>query len=728
MLAELNSVVPTFDIAIDAPTSEPVAPHFGQDASNIYYPLHVQSQWGFRIAKADNETQSDFDVDDYKAYEVTQDSIMPKTVPGYTGGYKGAIYFNKDGFNPKESKSSEMDYTENEITLKPVSSKEKRYETHDSNFSKTDAPDIQELKIIVPALGDAVNELYNKVAGEERKWNTLWADPNAEIDKSRRSSLRLVYDGADKGELDFDGAESLTGTINAAHDILGMIITKDKKPEDANLAYANQIYYEQDENGEGHYYCTVPSIEYLDVDLEEGDYNLTPEEFAEKYQDSPVLVEDLEAYGGDQFIQTDDTPTYELNKKDVGVPGATYYTIPAQLQFAGNMVASRSEQNYYAQSGNDYVVDDDGLYDIAKNSNKKEMYHILPGTEIFNPTTTYYTYSEITHAFTPTTVNNDNFNDKVTTGLYAEGEMQKQIISRSNTLYQVRYTNSAGLTKMQPLASLTLVITGAPTEYYYNHLDSIVSFKNFISQAMQQSGAVANDTQIDYEQLYIASNIKQDADGKYIITYTATPMNKFLFGDVNSITKDYDNLYIKTPITVEGKQVYNYIKANANNFNTEGTVYTCYKIMPIPVTVYEDNKYWRITVSADEEDALREARDRNELTTINTNDYAISKIVKSRNGFVEDAIYWSIPEGANNKFTQVGYGINEKVSEMETTPGIAKYYTPNTLYYYDEPNNRYLLADNSYEFDPETSELYRINELFIKDTGDLTTELKLYSR
>ena len=387
MLAELNSVVPTFDIAVDAPTSEPIAPHFGQDASNVYYPLHVQSQWGFRIAKAENDAQSDFDVDDYNAYEVTQDSIMPRTVPGYTGGYKGAIYFNKDGFNPKESKSSEMDYTDNKITLEPVSSNQKRYETHDSNFSKTEAPDIQELKIIVPALGDAVNELYNKVAGEERKWNTLWADPNAEIDKSRRSSLRLVYDDADKGELDFDGAESLTGTINAAHDILGMIITKDRKPEDANLAYANQIYYEQDGDGEGHYYCTVPSIEYLDVDLEEGDYNLTPEEFAEKYQDSPVLVENLEAYGGNQFIQTDDTPTYELNKKDVGVPGATYYTIPAQLQFAGNMVASRSEQNYYAKNGNDYVVDDEGLYDIAKNSNKKEMYHILPSTEIFNPTT-----------------------------------------------------------------------------------------------------------------------------------------------------------------------------------------------------------------------------------------------------------------------------------------------------------------------------------------------------
>lgn len=43
--------------------------------------------------------QSDFRVDDYSAYEVTPNSVMPKNVDGYTGGYKGAIYFNRDGFN-----------------------------------------------------------------------------------------------------------------------------------------------------------------------------------------------------------------------------------------------------------------------------------------------------------------------------------------------------------------------------------------------------------------------------------------------------------------------------------------------------------------------------------------------------------------------------------------------------------------------------------------------------
>ena len=170
MLAELNSVVPTFDIAVDAPTNEPTAPHFGADKSNVYYPLHVQANWGFRIGKAE-EGQSDAVIDDYVSYNVTENSIIPETVDGYTGGYNAAIYFNRDGFDPSESHASGMDYNENYISMEPVESGAV-YENHDANHTKSPKPDIQELKIILPALGDAVNTVYNKMAGESRKWST----------------------------------------------------------------------------------------------------------------------------------------------------------------------------------------------------------------------------------------------------------------------------------------------------------------------------------------------------------------------------------------------------------------------------------------------------------------------------------------------------------------------------------------------------------------------------
>ena len=40
MIAELNSVVPTFDLSADAPTMNPITPHFDADSTNVYYKLH----------------------------------------------------------------------------------------------------------------------------------------------------------------------------------------------------------------------------------------------------------------------------------------------------------------------------------------------------------------------------------------------------------------------------------------------------------------------------------------------------------------------------------------------------------------------------------------------------------------------------------------------------------------------------------------------------------------
>jgi len=41
MIAELNSVVPTFDISADAPTMTPIVPHFDVNSTNVYYKLHM---------------------------------------------------------------------------------------------------------------------------------------------------------------------------------------------------------------------------------------------------------------------------------------------------------------------------------------------------------------------------------------------------------------------------------------------------------------------------------------------------------------------------------------------------------------------------------------------------------------------------------------------------------------------------------------------------------------
>jgi hypothetical protein len=41
MIAELNTKVPLVDLVVDAPTLNPIPPHFGSNSSNTEYKLHV---------------------------------------------------------------------------------------------------------------------------------------------------------------------------------------------------------------------------------------------------------------------------------------------------------------------------------------------------------------------------------------------------------------------------------------------------------------------------------------------------------------------------------------------------------------------------------------------------------------------------------------------------------------------------------------------------------------
>jgi hypothetical protein len=39
-IAELNTVVPTFNVSPDAPTMNPIVPHFDTNSTNVHYNLH----------------------------------------------------------------------------------------------------------------------------------------------------------------------------------------------------------------------------------------------------------------------------------------------------------------------------------------------------------------------------------------------------------------------------------------------------------------------------------------------------------------------------------------------------------------------------------------------------------------------------------------------------------------------------------------------------------------
>ena len=102
-IAELNSVVPTFDISADAPTVYPIQPHFDINSTNVYYKLHWQPQWGFRAkeAKQGNNTMSNdqngnnYPSDEKIKYDIYNYDSNTGTTNTSTLEYDAAIYYNK---------------------------------------------------------------------------------------------------------------------------------------------------------------------------------------------------------------------------------------------------------------------------------------------------------------------------------------------------------------------------------------------------------------------------------------------------------------------------------------------------------------------------------------------------------------------------------------------------------------------------------------------------------
>ena len=95
MIAELNTVVPTFDIAPDPPTMNPIAPHFDIASTDVYYKLHQQAPWGFRVGQASNASVSD-GTTTWKTVEYNPETGLVENKETKT--VNAAIYFNKAGF------------------------------------------------------------------------------------------------------------------------------------------------------------------------------------------------------------------------------------------------------------------------------------------------------------------------------------------------------------------------------------------------------------------------------------------------------------------------------------------------------------------------------------------------------------------------------------------------------------------------------------------------------
>lgn len=261
MIAELNSVVPTFDLAADAPTEIPLTPHFdAKESTNLYYKLHWQPNWGVRL-KAENNALKDnghlvsLEGESLKSDEITTwskttynketgkkeikyahvdgDNVTWLDTPG--DEIPAAIYYNKAGLDSDTRVIDEE--TKNQIIIRPTGQSCNLYGNHDGSYGV--APDIYEISVQLPIIGNAISKVWDSLYGTERAKDISWKEPGEE----------------DTGTRDL---ETLAGCINASHDLMGMIVST-SVPTDLENADKDLIYLV-----EGKYYRIGESVQYTE--------------------------------------------------------------------------------------------------------------------------------------------------------------------------------------------------------------------------------------------------------------------------------------------------------------------------------------------------------------------------------------------------------------------------------------------------------------------------------
>ena len=162
-VGELNSLVPTFGIVAEPPSIIPQAPYIDTNSSNLYYKIHFStpSKWWIKPASQNSELSTsviDYPSDVKLTYPVLNESgnVIYKTEDG-------AVYFNADGFNPEVvSYGADLmgENPQNTISLGPtLTGKTGQKYSVDGALVQTVQPDVQEMIIMLPSVGDAIAQV-----------------------------------------------------------------------------------------------------------------------------------------------------------------------------------------------------------------------------------------------------------------------------------------------------------------------------------------------------------------------------------------------------------------------------------------------------------------------------------------------------------------------------------------------------------------------------------------
>lgn len=256
MLAELNSVVPTFAISADAPTEKAMAPHFDDKSTNVFYHLHTQPSWGMRIKKADELiSESDglrymSDADDKSAIYYNKKGFDPHIITisdkyGVGDNNLNGVSEDRWGWKPGQPDVIDVLSTGKSGTLYNQYVKDENgnimlnnagYPMHDLDSDMIEQPDTKEIVAMLPSFGDTVAEMWNLTYGDEKankEYNKRFSDSYAEQGRHRNmtvdwddnhTGLRLVTRERDGYHFEKDQVQTIAGAINTTHDFIGKII------------------------------------------------------------------------------------------------------------------------------------------------------------------------------------------------------------------------------------------------------------------------------------------------------------------------------------------------------------------------------------------------------------------------------------------------------------------------------------------------------------------------
>ncbi len=209
MLAELNSVVPTFNVEAAPPTDpedplgQPIKPYFSKDSTNVMYNLHVGVPWGLEIP-----------------------------TPRY----------NKIGFNDRVRQNELPEIGEDRISVTDIESGEK-YQDKNNPLLYEEQIDTKKIEIALPSLGRIARDSYDLMYGKgapstENNGQNIRDVDNigwSMTDQAKHSEEGLMSKNHD--------IKSIAGAINSVCDLVGTNIIE-RKPSSANSAKNGYIYYE----------------------------------------------------------------------------------------------------------------------------------------------------------------------------------------------------------------------------------------------------------------------------------------------------------------------------------------------------------------------------------------------------------------------------------------------------------------------------------------------------